>query len=76
MVMTMIVIHKCRYNPQRYWQQWAVLQYEPGDPDPVLTGCRYFQTKGGAEAYKAKLEEVMGDADRQEKAGAGGAADQ
>lgn len=64
----MIEIRRCRYNPQRYWQQWAVLQYEqlPTDPAPVLTGCRYFQTKGGAEAYKAKLEEAMADADRQE----------
>lgn len=74
----MIVIRKCRFDPQNYWKQWAVLQYEQNatDPDPVLTGCRYFQTRGGAEAYKAKLEEVMGNADRQAKESAGGAADQ
>lgn len=38
-----------------------MLQYEqlPGDTDPVLVGCRYFQTKGGAEAYAAKLEETV-----------------
>lgn len=74
--MVRIEVRQCRFDPGNYWKRWAVLQYEPGDPDPVLTGCRYFQTRGGAEAYKAKLEEVMGDADRQEKAGAGGAADQ
>jgi hypothetical protein len=68
LAMVRIEMRQCRFDPGNYWKRWAVLQYEqlPGDADPVLVGCRYFQTKGGAEAYKAKLEEGMADADRQE----------